>query len=49
MIVELARTMAEGEPISTGGVMEHAVMTHHKAITSDARRRLQLLIGKYLG
>ena len=29
--------------------MDHAVMTDPKAITADARRRLQLMIGKYLG
>lgn len=48
--VELARATAElAEPISAAGCMQHAVMTAPDAITEDARRRLDLLIGKYLG
>ena len=50
VVQELARaTSALPEPISAAGCMEHAVMTAPDAITADARRRLDLLIGKYLG
>ena len=50
VVQELARaTSALPEPISAPGCMEHAVMTAPDAITADARRRLDLLIGKYLG
>ena len=49
-VVELARAVGElAEPISAAGCMEHAVMTAPDKISADARRRLQLLIGKYLG
>ena len=49
-VVELARAVGEmEEPISAAGCMEHAVMTAPDKISADARRRLQLLIGKYLG
>lgn len=48
--VELAKATAElDEPISAAGCMEHAVMTAPDAISADARRRLDLLIGKYIG
>ena len=49
VVVELAKAIAASEPISAEGCMRHAVITHPDAITADARRRLQLLIGKYLG
>ena len=49
VIVELARRIAAGAPISASGAMEHAVMTDPLAISADARRRLQLMIGKYHG
>ena len=48
-VVELARAVATGEPISAAGTMRHSVITHRDAISADARRRLQLLIGQYLG
>ena len=49
-VVELAKAVgALDEPISAAGCMEHAVMTAPERITPDARRRLELLIGKYLG
>jgi 5'-methylthioadenosine phosphorylase len=49
-VVELAKAVgALDEPISAAGCMEEAVMTAHDRITPDARRRLELLIGKYLG
>ncbi len=48
-VVECARLVASSEPISAGGCMQHAVMTAPEKITADARRRLQLLIEKYLG
>lgn len=50
VVAELARATSElAEPISAAGCMEHAVMTAPDAITKDARRRLDLLVGKYLG
>ncbi len=49
VVLELARGIAASPPISAAGCMQHAVMTHPSEITADARRRLQLLIGKYLG
>jgi len=49
VVVELAKAIAANPPISAAGCMQHAVMTHKDAITADARRRLQLLIGQYIG
>jgi 5'-methylthioadenosine phosphorylase len=49
VVVELAKAVAASEPVSAAGCMQHAVITHPEAITADARRRLQLLIGEYLG
>ena len=49
-VVELAKAVGALEaPISAAGCMENAVMTSPDRITADARRRLDLLIGKYLG
>ena len=31
------------------GVMEHAIITHKEAISEDAKRRLSVLLGRYLG
>ena len=49
VVVELATALAAAPPINAAGCMQHAVMTHKDAISADARRRLQLLIGKYIG
>ncbi len=50
VVVELARRIASApEPIRDAGSMRHAVMTHRDAISADARRRLQLLIGQHIG
>lgn len=49
VVVELAKAIASSPRISAEGCMQHAIITHKDAITADARRRLQLLIGKYLG
>jgi 5'-methylthioadenosine phosphorylase len=50
VVVELAKGVAAApEPITADGCMRHALITHPDAIGADARRRLQLLIGKYLG
>ncbi|MBL8731047.1 MAG: S-methyl-5'-thioadenosine phosphorylase [Planctomycetes bacterium] len=49
VVVELARGVADSEPVSAAGCMEHALITHKDAISADARRRLALLIGRYLG
>jgi 5'-methylthioadenosine phosphorylase len=48
VIAEAAKLLADAEPISCAGVMEHAIITSREAITADARRRLELLIGRYL-
>ena len=49
VVVELARLIAASPRVSAEGCMQHAMLTHREAISADARRRLQLLIGKYLG
>jgi 5'-methylthioadenosine phosphorylase len=49
VVVELAKNVAKAEPISLAGSMQHSIITSKEAISADARRRLQLLIGKYLG
>lgn len=49
VVAELAKLVAAGPPISAAGCMQHAIMTAKEAITPDARRRLDLLIGKYIG
>jgi 5'-methylthioadenosine phosphorylase len=49
VVVEIAKAIATAKPISAAGCMQHALITHKDAISADARRRLQLLIGKYLG
>ncbi len=43
-----ALLLAEADPISAEGCMRHSIITAAEAITPDARRRLELLIGKYL-
>ncbi len=48
VIDHAARLLVDAEPISCAGVMEHAVMTAPDRITPDARRRLDLLISKYV-
>ena len=49
VVVELARRIGAGPQISAAGCMKHSLITHPSAISADARRRLQLLIGQYLG
>lgn len=50
VVAEAAHLMSElDQPITCEGVMQNAVITHPEAISADARRRLDLLIGKYLG
>jgi len=49
VVVELARRIAEAPPIRAQGCMQHALITQPGAVSADARRRLQLLIGRYLG
>jgi 5'-methylthioadenosine phosphorylase len=49
VVAELAQLVASSPPISAAGCMQHAIMTTKEAIPPDARRRLDLLIGKYLG
>jgi 5'-methylthioadenosine phosphorylase len=48
-VTEAARLIGSSPAISAAGCMQHALMTSRDAITADSRRRLQLLIGKYLG
>jgi 5'-methylthioadenosine phosphorylase len=49
VITEAARLIAAApEPISCEGVMEHAIMTSPECITEDARRRLAVVMGRYL-
>ncbi|MBL8725483.1 MAG: S-methyl-5'-thioadenosine phosphorylase [Planctomycetes bacterium] len=49
VVVELAKNLAAAPPVSAKGCMAHAILTQKQAISADARRRLQLLIGEYLG
>ncbi|MFN6195128.1 MAG: S-methyl-5'-thioadenosine phosphorylase [Planctomycetota bacterium] len=49
VVGELAQLVASTPPISAAGCMQHAIMTAKEAIPPDARRRLDLLIGTYLG
>lgn len=49
VVAELAKLVASSPPISAAGCMQHAIMTAKDAIPPDARRRLDLLIGRYLG
>ncbi len=49
VVVELARGISKGPRISAAGTMQHSLITQPGAISADARRRLQLLIGQYLG
>jgi 5'-methylthioadenosine phosphorylase len=49
VVVELAKGIAASELISAAGCMQHAVMTQKDRVSADARRRLQLLVGRYLG
>lgn len=49
VVAELAKLVAANPLISAAGCMQHAIMTAKEAITPDARRRLGLLIGKYIG
>ena len=49
-VAATARLLASrDEPISCDGAMDGAIITSRDAISADARQRLDLLIGKYLG
>ena len=49
LVVEIAKDLAAGgAPIHCDGAMQGSLITSPDAITADARRRLELLIGKYL-
>lgn len=49
VVVETARRLAAlPERITAEGAMRHALITDPAAITEEARRRLELIIGKYL-
>ncbi len=48
VVARVAARLAElDERITCEGVMEHALLTAKDAISADARRRLQLIIGRY--
>ena len=50
LVAEAARLMSELDaPITADGAMAGSIISHPSGITADARRRLELLIGKYLG
>jgi 5'-methylthioadenosine phosphorylase len=49
VVLELAKAVATGDPVSAAGTMHHALITNPAAVSADARRRLQLLIGEQLG
>ncbi|MBI5849759.1 MAG: S-methyl-5'-thioadenosine phosphorylase [Planctomycetes bacterium] len=50
VIVEVCKRLtAMQERIACRGAMEHAILSSKTAISEDARRRLALLIGQYLG
>ena len=50
LVGETARLMSElDEPVTCEGAMQGAILSQPSGITQDARRRLELLIGKYLG
>ena len=50
LVAETARLISErDEPVTCEGTMQGAIISHPSGITEDARRRLELLIGKYLG
>jgi len=50
LVAEAARLMSElSAPLSAAGAMQNSIISHPEGITEDARRRLELLIGKYIG
>jgi 5'-methylthioadenosine phosphorylase len=49
VVRNLAKLVASSPRISAEGCMEHAILTAKDAVSADARRRLQLILGKYLG
>ena len=48
-VVEASKLIASGEPITAHGCMQHAILSQPGAVSADARRRLQAIIGQYLG
>ena len=49
LVSEVARLIATGVPITAAGCMAGSIITDPGAVTADARRRLELLIGRNLG
>lgn len=50
VIAAVAKAVAVApSEIHCEGVMEHAIITHREAISADAKRRLSVLLGRYLG
>ena len=49
LVERLAEVVAGADPVSAAGVMEYGVITAKDKVSGDARRRLQALIGQYLG
>jgi hypothetical protein len=49
VIDEVARRIGESdERITCDGVMKHAILSARDAVSADAQRRLELIVGKYL-
>lgn len=49
VVDRLAQHLAASEPVNAAGEMRYAIVTQPAGISSEARRRLDLLIGRYLG
>lgn len=49
IIDQLARNLPSDFPSAAEGIMAHATLTHGDRITPEARTRMALLLGKYLG
>lgn len=49
LVERLAEVVSGADSISAAGVMEYGVITAKGKVSGDARRRLQALIGQYLG
>ena len=48
LVKAAARLLVGADPISAAGCMRHSIVTAPEMVSVDARRRLELLIGRYL-
>ncbi len=48
VVAQAVRTMPEGRECKCGAALAHALITDRKAIPSETRKKLELLVGKYL-